>query len=67
MVLTKDELTALLAMVSHKLISAREYSGGAGNTASLLLTRRHSCNRPVVDLGALALKLQWLVDNYAEI
>ena len=45
MVLTKDELVALLAMVSHKLISAREYAG--------------------VDLGALALKLQWLVDNYA--
>ena len=47
MVLTKDELVALLAMVSYKLISAREYAG--------------------VDLGALALKLQWLVDNYAEI
>ena len=27
MVLTKDELVALLAMVSHKLISAREYAG----------------------------------------
>ena len=45
MVLTKDELVALLVMVSHKIISTREYAG--------------------VDLGALVLKLQWLVDNYA--
>ena len=54
MALTKDELTALLAMVSHKLISA---------LLRIRLQEARTC--PGVDLGALALKLQWLVDNYA--
>jgi hypothetical protein len=44
MVLTKEELVALLAMVSHALISVRADDG--------------------VDLETLAIKLQWLVDNY---
>ena len=41
--LTKEELEALLAAVSHKLISDRVYAG--------------------VDLAALAIKLQGMVDN----